>query len=114
MEGSLNIFNHQTNIDIENRVLVYGLRDLAGDLSGMAMLIMLENIKQRIIKNAKKGRATWLYVDEFHVLLGKPFSRDYLIALWKQVRKLGGLLYRNHAECYRGIKRSDDFHACFK
>ena len=91
VEGSLNIFNHQTNIDIENRVLVYGLRDLAGDLSGMAMLIMLENIKQRIIKNAKKGRATWLYVDEFHVLLGKPFSRDYLIALWKQVRKLGGL-----------------------
>ncbi len=90
-EGSLNIFNHQSNIDIENRVLVYGLRDLDGDLSGMAMLIMLENIRQRILKNAKNGRATWLYVDEFHVLLGKPFSRDYLIALWKEVRKLGGL-----------------------
>lgn len=55
MEGSLNIFNHQTNIDIENRVLVYGLRDLAGDLSGMAMLIMLENIKQRIIKMRKRA-----------------------------------------------------------
>ena len=90
-DGSLNIFNHPTNIDIENRVLVYGLRDLSGDLSGMAMLIMLENIRMRIIKNARLGRATWLYVDEFHVLLGKPFSRDYLIALWKQVRKLGGL-----------------------
>ncbi|MBO5523279.1 MAG: hypothetical protein J5986_06335 [Roseburia sp.] len=91
VDGSLNIFNHQTNIDVDNRVLVYGMRDLSEDLSGMAMLVMLENIKQRIIKNAKKGRATWLYVDELHVLLGKPFSRDYLIALWKQVRKLGGL-----------------------
>ncbi len=91
VDGSLNIFNHQTNIDVDNRVLVYGMRDLSEDLSGMAMLVMLENIKQRIIKNAKQGRATWLYVDELHVLLGKPFSRDYLIALWKQVRKLGGL-----------------------
>lgn len=91
VDGSLNIFNHQTNIDVDNRVLVYGMRDLSEDLSGMAMLVMLENIKQRIVKNAKMDRATWLYVDELHVLLGKPFSRDYLIALWKQVRKLGGL-----------------------
>lgn len=91
VDGSLNIFNHETNIDIENRVLVYGLRDLNGDLGRIAMLIMLENIRQRIIRNFKKGRATWLYVDEFHVLIGKPFSRDYFISLWKEVRKLGGL-----------------------
>lgn len=91
VDGSLNIFNHETNIDIENRVLVYGLRDLTGDLSRIAMLIMLENIRQRILRNFKKGRATWLYVDEFHVLIGKPFSRDYFISLWKEVRKLGGL-----------------------
>lgn len=91
VEGSLNIFNHETNINIENRVLVYGLRDLDGDLSGLAMMVMLENIRQRIIRNFKIGRATWLYVDEFHVLIGKPFSRNYFIALWKEVRKLGGL-----------------------
>lgn len=91
VEGSLNIFNHETNIDIKNRVLVYGLRDLDGDLSGLAMLVMLENIRQRIIRNFKLGRATWLYVDEFHVVIGKPFSRNYFISLWKQVRKLGGL-----------------------
>lgn len=91
VEGSLNIFNHQTNIDIENRVIVYGLRDLGDDLSGMAMLIMLENIRQRIVRNSKRGRATWLYVDEFHTVIRKPFSRNYFIDLWKQVRKLGGL-----------------------
>lgn len=91
IEGSLNIFNNPTNIDINNRVIVYGLRDLGEDLSGIAMLVMLENIRQRIIKNFKMGRATWLYVDEFHVLIGKPYSRNYFISLWKKVRKLGGL-----------------------
>lgn len=91
VEGSLNIFNHPTNIDVDNRVLVYGLRDLGGDLCGIAMLVMLENIRQRIVRNFKMGRATWLYVDEFHVLLNKPYSRAYFIDLWAQVRKLGGL-----------------------
>lgn len=91
VDGGLNIFNHQTNIDIENRVMVYGMRDMGEHLQRMAMMVMLENIKQRIIRNAKKGRATWLYVDEFHEVLKSPYSRDYFIALWKKVRKLGGL-----------------------
>lgn len=91
VDGSLNIFNHQTNIDVDNRVLVYGMRDMGEELEGIAMLIMLENIRMRIIRNFYLGRATWLYVDEFHVLIGKPFSRNYFISLWAQVRKLGGL-----------------------
>lgn len=90
-EGSLNIFNHPGNVDIENRVIVYGLRDLGDKLSGVAMLVMLESIRQRIIRNFKRGRATWLYIDEFHVVMRKSYSRDYFISLWKQVRKLGGL-----------------------
>lgn len=91
VDGGLNIFNHETDIDVENRVVVYGLRDMGEHLAGMAMLVMLENIKQRIIMNAKKGRATWLYVDEFHEVLKSRYSRDYFISLWKKVRKLGGL-----------------------
>lgn len=90
-EGGLNIFNNQSNVNINDRVVVYGLRDLGEDLTGVAMLVMLENIKQRIIKNYEKGKATWLYVDEFHEVLGKPYSRNYFISLWKKVRKLGGL-----------------------
>ena len=61
------------------------------NLTGVAMLVMLENIKQRIINNFNIGKATWLYVDEFHEVLGKKYSREYFIALWKKVRKLGGL-----------------------
>jgi len=91
VSGSLNIFNHQTNVDIENRFIVYGIRDLGAELSPITMLVMMENIQNRIIQNAKKGKATWLYLDEFHVLLSREYSAKYLQGLWKKVRKQGGL-----------------------
>ena len=91
VNGSLNIFNHQTNVDIENRFIVYGIRDLGVELSPITMLVMMENIQNRIIENAKNGKATWLYLDEFHVLLNREYSAKYLQGLWKKVRKQGGL-----------------------
>lgn len=91
VNGSLNIFNHQTNVDIENRFIVYGIRDLGAELSPITMLVMMENIQNRIAQNAKKGKATWLYLDEFHVLLNREYSAKYLQQLWKKVRKQGGL-----------------------
>jgi type IV secretory pathway VirB4 component len=87
----LNIFNHQTNVDIDNRFIVYGIRDLGAELSPITMLVMMENIQNRIMENAKKGKATWLYLDEFHVLLNREYSAKYLQQLWKKVRKQGGL-----------------------
>lgn len=89
--GALNIFNHQTNMDVDDRFIVYGIRDLGEALAPLAMLIMLEAIQQRIIDNGEKGIATWLYIDEVHVLLRSPFSTDYLQQMWKKVRKQGGL-----------------------
>jgi len=89
--GSLNIFAHKSNINIDNRFVVYGLNDLGKELSSISMLVMLESISQRISENAKRGRATWLFVDEFHVLLDSEYSTKYLYALWKKVRKQGGL-----------------------
>lgn len=91
IEGSLNIFNNPTNIDVNSRMVVYGIRDLGENLAGMAMLVMLSDISNRIVKNYEEGRATWLYVDEFHVLLDKSYAKSYLISLWKKNRKLGGL-----------------------
>ena len=55
------------------------------------MLVMMEAIQSRIIENGKKGRATWLYIDECHVLLKSDYSATYLQQLWKKVRKQGGL-----------------------
>ncbi len=55
------------------------------------MLVMMESIQQRIVENGKRGKATWLYIDEFHVLLNSEYSAKYLQQLWKKVRKQGGL-----------------------
>lgn len=66
VNGSLNIFNHQTNVDVDNRFTVYGIRDLGTELSPITMLVMMESIQNRIIANGKRGVATWLYIDEFH------------------------------------------------
>lgn len=91
VNGSLNIFNHQTNVDVDNRFVVYGIRDLGTELSPITMLVMMELIQQRIVENGKRGKATWLYIDEFHVLLNSEYSAKYLQQLWKKVRKQGGL-----------------------
>lgn len=91
IDGSFNTFNHPTSIDVKNRVTVYGIRDIGEQLMSVGMLITLSNIRQRIIKNASIGRATWLYVDEFHELMNKKYSKAFFISLWKKVRKLGGI-----------------------
>ena len=91
VNGSLNIFNHQTNVDVDNRFTVYGIRDLGTELSPITMLVMMESIQNRIVENGKRGKATWLYIDEFHVLLNSEYSAKYLQQLWKKVRKQGGL-----------------------
>lgn len=91
VNGSLDIFNHKTSVDVSNRFTVYGIRDLGTELSPIAMLVMMESIQSRIIENGRKGIATWLYVDELHVLLNSEYSAKYLQQLWKKVRKQGGL-----------------------
>ena len=91
VEGSLNIFNHHTNVDEDNRLTVYGIQDLGSQLAPVAMLVMMEAIQSRIVENGRKGRATWLYIDECHVLLNSDYSATYLQQLWKKVRKQGGL-----------------------
>ncbi|MDD3417860.1 MAG: DUF87 domain-containing protein, partial [Lachnospiraceae bacterium] len=55
VNGSLNIFNHQSNVDVDNRFTVYGIRDLGSELSPITMLVMMESIQQRIVENGKRG-----------------------------------------------------------
>ena len=64
---------------------------LGTELSPITMLVMMESIQNRIVENGKRGKATWLYIDEFHVLLNSEYSAKYLQQLWKKVRKQGGL-----------------------
>ena len=84
-------FYQSQNVDVDNRFTVYGIRDLGTELSPITMLVMMESIQNRIVENGKRGKATWLYIDEFHVLLNSEYSAKYLQQLWKKVRKQGGL-----------------------
>lgn len=89
IDGSLNIFNHQTNVDVDNRVISYGIRDMDKELSKVAMLVILESIKKRVMDNFRTGKATWLYIDEFHMMLDSVYTTDFVVKFWKLVRKLG-------------------------
>lgn len=91
VNGSLNIFNHHTNVDTDNRLTVFAIRELGEKLAPACMLVMMETIQQKIIENGENGFATWLYIDEFHMLLNSEYTARYLQQLWKKVRKQGGL-----------------------
>lgn len=90
-QGSLNMFAQPTNVNVKNRLVCYGIQELGKEQSAIGMLMMLEGIRSRIAENARKGKATWLYIDEFHNLASQEFSAQYLEKVWKEVRKLGGL-----------------------
>lgn len=91
INGTLSIFNHETNIYLDNRLIVFGIRDMGESLFASAMMVMLEFITNRILDNFNHHIATWLYVDEFHELCNKQYTMLYLVTLWAKVRKLGGL-----------------------
>ncbi len=89
--GAMNMFSRPTNVNTKNRMTVYGMADIDRSQSGMGIIIMLESIRSRIADNAKKGRCTWVFIDEFHNLSHNPYSAAYLEKIWREVRKMGGL-----------------------
>ena len=90
-EGTYGIFANKTNIDVNNKMIIFDLSKLGNGLWDMGMLIMLEYIQENILKNYNANRATWLYIDELHILLAHPAAQSYLLGLWKKVRSLGGI-----------------------
>lgn len=91
--GTLSTFSHTTNVDIHKRFAVYdtsGLGGVKSQLSAMGSLIMLDAVWQRVIKNRRKGVRTWVYCDEFTVLLRLPSSKQFFLDVFKRIRKLKG------------------------
>lgn len=88
--GSLNIFAHQTNVDIKKRFVTYDISMLGKSMSTMGQVIMLDNVWNHVLENRKKGIRTWLYSDEFTVLLRKSSSRTFFLDTFKRIRKMGG------------------------
>ncbi len=87
--GSLNTFAKQTNVDTSNRIVCYDIRDLGRQLLPVGMLVVLDSIFNRVIKNRKQGRNTWIYIDEIYLLFQHEYSANFLFTLWKRVRKYG-------------------------
>lgn len=92
VEGSLSIFSEESNTDLTNRLIVFGLKGMGQELRDLSMLVMLECIKERIYKNAEKGITTWLYIDEFHEVLHTNYSQEYIKKLWMLIRSLHGII----------------------
>lgn len=92
VNGSLNLFNHRTNVDLKNRFIVFDLSGLKDNLRITSMLIMMETVKGSIKANSGKKRWTHLYIDEFHELLGVEQVASFILKLWKEIRKMSGIL----------------------
>jgi len=87
--GSLNVFNHQTNVDLDSRLVCLDLKQLGAGLRTIAMLIMQDFVWSRVSKNHAEGIATWCYFDEFHQLLRDELTASYCVTIWKMLRKKG-------------------------
>ena len=87
--GSLNAFSHQTNVETDKRLISYDISKLGPELRTFGMMVILEQIWNRVTRNRREKRRTWLYVDEFHLLFSNPYSSEYFRAFYKRARKWG-------------------------
>ncbi|MEE1256401.1 MAG: DUF87 domain-containing protein [Lachnospiraceae bacterium] len=89
--GSLNVFNHRTNVDITNRLVCYDIKDLGKQLKKIGMLVVQDQVWGRVTENRSAGRSTRYYMDEMHLLLREEQTAAYTVEIWKRFRKWGGI-----------------------
>lgn len=91
VEGTLDIFSQETNVDIHNPLVNFEISELNESMQTTGYLVILEHIKSRIKENNHRGKNTWVFIDEFHILLENEFSANYIAVLYKTARKFGGI-----------------------
>ena len=91
VKGSLNIFNHRTNVDIDNRIVCFDIKQLGKQLKKLGMLIVQDQVWGRVTANRSVGKSTRYYADEFHLLLKDEQTAAYSVEIWKRFRKWGGI-----------------------
>jgi len=89
--GSLNVFNHRTTVNVENRVISYDIKELGKQLKKIGMLIVQDQVWNRVTVNRAVGKSTRYYIDEFHLLLKEEQTAAYSVEIWKRFRKWGGI-----------------------
>ena len=91
VKGSLNLFNHRTNVDIQNRIVCYDIKEIGKQLKKIGMLIVQDQVWGRVTANRSAGKTTRYYMDEFHLLLKEEQTASYSVEIWKRFRKWGGI-----------------------
>ena len=91
VSGSLNVFNHRTNVDITNRLVCYDIKDLGKQLKKIGMLVVQDQVWGRVTENRSQGKSTRYYMDEMHLLLREDQTAAYTVEIWKRFRKWGGI-----------------------
>ena len=91
VHGSLNVFNHRTNIDLNNRLVCFDIKELGKQLKKLGMLILQDQVWGRVTANRAANRVTWFYQDEFHLLLKEEQTASYCVEIWKRFRKWGAI-----------------------
>lgn len=89
--GSMNVFNHHTNVNIDNRIVCFDIKELGSTLKMLGMLIVQETVWGRVAINRNSGKSTRYYIDEFHLLLKDEATAKYSVEIWKRFRKWGGI-----------------------
>lgn len=91
VKGSMDLFSKKTNIDIQNRLVSFDISKLSASLQTTGYLVVLDHIQNRLARNKEIGKYTWIFIDEFHILLSNPYSAQYVANFYKTGRKLNAL-----------------------
>jgi len=91
VSGSLNVFNHRTNVDIQSRIVSYDIKELGKQLKKIGMLIVQDQVWNRVTVNREAHKSTRYYIDEMHLLLKEEQTAAYTVEIWKRFRKWGGI-----------------------
>ena len=91
VNGSLKVFNHQTNVELDNRIVCFDIKDLGKQLKKLGMLIVQDQVWNRVTVNRYANKSTRYYIDEFHLLLKEEQTAAYSVEIWKRFRKWGGI-----------------------
>ena len=104
VDGTLDVFAYQTNVDMSNRIMLFDIFDLGSQLKTVGMLVMLDAILNRVIENHKRGRCTWIYIDEIYLFFANEYSSNFLEESWKRFRKKNAAatgITQNVTDCLR-------------
>ena len=91
VNGSLKVFNHRTNVELSNRIVCFDIKDLGKQLKKLGMLIVQDQVWNRVTINRSANKSTRYYIDEFHLLLKEEQTAAYSVEIWKRFRKWGGI-----------------------